>query len=125
MQFDLEANAPDLALYLPETLQLQNNAAIPIALQATGEVTPAVWYLETLEIDFPQAVIVGDAFLERDGDEFINSHVNAKIEIATLAPLFAAGGQATSRSRPKNLCRSGFQNGCSHHSRTRYSIGGK
>jgi hypothetical protein len=86
MQFDLDAQAPDLALYLPETLQLQNQAAIPISLRSTGTVTPDAWHLETLQLDSIQAVISGNGLLERDGDEFIDSHLNAEVKIAKLSP---------------------------------------
>ena len=58
MQFDLDAQAPDLALYLPAALQL----------------------------DSIQAVISGNGLLERDGDEFIDSHLDAEIKIANLSP---------------------------------------
>ena len=86
IQFDLDAQAPNLALYLPDTLQLQNHAAIPISLRSTGTVTPDAWQIETLELDSIQAVISGDGLLERDGDEFVDSHLNATIEIANLSP---------------------------------------
>ena len=86
IEFDLDAEAPDLALYLPETLQLQNQAAIPISLRSTGTVTPDAWHLETLQLDSIQAVISGNGLLERDGDEFIDSHLDAEIEIANLSP---------------------------------------
>jgi hypothetical protein len=86
IEFDLDAEAPDLARYLPETLQLQNQAAIPISLRSTGTVTPDAWHFEALQLDSTQAVISGNGLLERDGDEFIDSHLNAKIEIADLSP---------------------------------------
>ena len=86
IEFDLDAEAPDLALYLPETLQLQNQAAIPISLRSTGTVTPDAWHLETLQLDSIQAVISGNGLLERDGDEFIDSHLDADIKIANLSP---------------------------------------
>ena len=86
IEFDLDAKAPDLALYLPETLQLQNQAAIPISLRSTGTVTPDAWHLETLQLDSIQAVISGSGLLERDGDEFIDSHLNAEVKIANLSP---------------------------------------
>ena len=86
IEFDLDAEAPDLALYLPETLQLQDQAAIPISLRSTGTVTPDAWHLETLQLDSIQAVISGNGLLERDGDEFIDSHLDAEIQIANLSP---------------------------------------
>ena len=86
MQFDLDAQAPDLALYLPAALQLQNHAAIPISLRTTGTVTPDDWHLKTLQLDSIQAVISGNGLLERDGDEFIDSHLDAEIKIANLSP---------------------------------------
>ncbi|MDA8679474.1 AsmA family protein [Luminiphilus sp.] len=86
MQFDLDAQAPDLSLYLPEAMQLQNKPAIPISLRSTGSVTPDAWHLETLQLDSTQAVISGSGLLERDGDEFIDSHLDAEIKIANLSP---------------------------------------
>ncbi len=86
IEFDLDAEAPDLALYLPKTLQLQNEAAIPISLRSTGTVTPDAWHLETLQLDSIQAVISGNGLLERDGDEFIDSHLDAEIKVANLSP---------------------------------------
>jgi uncharacterized protein involved in outer membrane biogenesis len=86
MQFDLDAQAPDLSLYLPEAMQLQNKPAMPISLRSTGSVTPDAWHLETLQLDSTQAVISGSGLLERDGDEFIDSHLDAEIKIANLSP---------------------------------------
>ena len=86
IEFDLDAEAPDLALYLPKTLQLQNEAAIPISLRSTATVTPDAWHLETLQLDSIQAVISGNGLLKRDGDEFIDSHLDAEIKVANLFP---------------------------------------
>ena len=84
LKFDLKSTTPDLNHYTPENDIVATAFSIPIALRASGEITEELWSVETFQLESTQAYVRGSGNLERDGDEFIDSHITSDIRIANL-----------------------------------------
>lgn len=84
LKFDLQSTTPDLNHYAPENDIVATAFSIPIALRASGEITEDLWSVEKFQLESTQAFVRGSGNLERDGDEFIDSHITSDIRIANL-----------------------------------------
>ena len=84
LKFDLQSTTPDLNHYAPENDVVATAFSIPIALRASGEVTEDLWSVEKFQLESTQAFVRSSGNLERDGDEFIDSHITSDIRIANL-----------------------------------------
>lgn len=84
LKFNLQSTTPDLNHYAPENDVVATAFSIPIALRASGEVTEDLWSVEKFQLESTQAFVRGSGTLERDGDEFIDSHITSDIRIANL-----------------------------------------
>ena len=84
LKFDLQSTTPDLNHYAPENDVVATAFSIPIALRASGEVTEDLWSVEKFQLESTQAFVRSSGTLERDGDEFIDSHITSDIRIANL-----------------------------------------